>query len=182
MSKQRISNFFRLNSELFNKNYVDAVKLASADSIHDLRVSYKRLNALVSLLNFDNSSNYRIRKNFKHLKRVFKAAASLRDFQVLEDLIVHYQQYKDLQLGKISAYIKKLKEESLKEFLSNAKDFNSLAISRLFGIIENHLKNLDEFQVEEQFSAFKNQHVLLLEKFSDPLSDKYNLHSANKFA
>jgi len=180
MSINTIDNYFKVNSLTFKQNYTKAIKIADASSMHDLRVSVKRISALVRLINFGKSDNYRIKNNFPHLKLVFKTAAAVRDYQVLEILLMHYQQFKDLNIEILLEQVNKFKQHAINEFFTGAKKFNIMAITRLFNLIASHINNLDGIFLSQQVPSFKSNRLILLANYSRPESDLYNLHSARK--
>jgi len=173
-------DFFRQNSQMFKQNYSNSVKLADADALHDLRVSIKRINTLVKMLNFKKSANFRLKKSFDSLEFIFKIAAPVRDLQVLEDLLVKYQIELNFGFEKLMTHIKTVKSQAVGAFFTNSKKINYLKVSRYFGIIDYHLKSKSQVQLNDQLADFEQNLMLLLLKYSQPESNAYNLHSARK--
>jgi len=180
MGKQDSCDFFKENSELFKQNYSIAVKLADANALHDLRVSIKRISALLKMLNYRKVSNFRLKKCHPSLNFIFKTAAPVRDFQVLEELIIAYQTYPDLKNDAFTISTEILKIQAIKDFFFYTKKFNYFEIIRIFRIIENYLNQINEEELYNQMSNFRMNHFKLLIEFSNSESKKYNLHKARK--
>ncbi len=180
MKIQNIVDFFKQNSEMFKLNYSNAIKLANADALHDLRVSIKRINTLTKMLNYRKSANYRLKKSFYSLEFIFKIAAPVRDFQVLADLLIKYQIESNLGFEKLISNVNDIKIIAIKKFFFCAKKINYLKVLRFFKIIEHRLKLLSEKELQDQMAGFKSNHMILLSEYSNPESKTYNLHSARK--
>jgi CHAD domain-containing protein len=180
MEIQNLQLFLDENCKSLKQNFRIAKKMSSPDSIHDLRVAIKRLNALVQLISYRKNSNYRLKRNFAYLKRLFKAAGPLRDLQVLEELFVNFGE----SFGSISDimpdqfHIDKKKAE--RDFLIFAKKYNQFKFNRLFKNIGIQIQNMENKLLNIQIQNIRQSHLLMLKNFSNPDSDVYNLHSARK--
>jgi|GEM_PF-5422320 CHAD domain-containing protein len=180
MEIQNLILFLEENSRSLNQNFKIAKKLGSPDSVHDLRIAIKRLNALVQLINSNKSSNYILTRNFAQLKRLFKAAGSLRDFQVLEELLLNYSKTFSSISKIISAQFQNNKYNAQKEFLVFINNYDHFDLNRVLKCIIKHIQKLENDLLEIHIQNICQNNMLKLMKYSIPDSKEYNLHSARK--
>ncbi|MBN1250703.1 MAG: CHAD domain-containing protein [Bacteroidales bacterium] len=123
MASIKLEQYLTLQENIFSKNYDKSITTFDVDAIHDLRVSIKRLNTLYRLLELIDSNNFVYKKNFKELRKIFKLAGIVRDYQIIEYLInQNYSQLKNINI--LSNFIKGKKEIAIKQFIKSKKKLN----------------------------------------------------------
>jgi CHAD domain-containing protein len=105
------------------KNYKSSTVLLSVEGIHDLRVDIKRLRAFFNLIGWINS-NFKTKRNFKEIQKLFKAAEKVRDINVQELLVRDRTSIDGLEVSEYYNYLKSKELEARGQFLRSAKKFD----------------------------------------------------------
>jgi len=179
MLKANIISYFNLNSGIFLKNYLIAVKSADVDAVHEMRVSLKRIDTLLRMLNYTEKSNYRLKKCFNPLKSLFKLAGPLRDFQV--QLILLDEIKTGISIDEIIINEFKAKKNQLVErFILNRELINLFQIKRNFNIVKRYIDSIEEKRIANKILKFQVSRIKLLSHFSNKHEKLFNLHNARK--
>jgi CHAD domain-containing protein len=179
MLKDSVLSYFKTNADIFIRTYGIASKNADIDAVHDLRVSLKRIDTLIRMLNFNKKANYRLKNCYKPLQKLFKLAGNLRDFQVQVLLIEEMKQ--NVFIDEIIQKKFNLRKDYFeKKFNNRNGSFNFLLIKRNFHLAEYYIFNVSEQELKKQIASYQKSRITLLEEYSSKEKKSFNLHSARK--
>lgn len=171
--------FFEKQTNVFVNNFETASKTADIDAVHDMRVSLKRIDTGLRMLNHDKKANYRLKKCFNPLKELFRIAGPLRDFQVQCQIIENIQDSLFIE-EQLKALFYEKKELLIRNFYIVYKTFDLLKTKRSFRLIEHYIKNISTEEIRQQIEAYEKNRFSELKQLSDPENLKYNLHKARR--
>ncbi|MFN8254608.1 MAG: CHAD domain-containing protein [Bacteroidales bacterium] len=176
-----IHTYFSINSGLLKSNLKEAIKTAEVEAIHNMRVSIKRLNTLLLLLNSGKTPYLRLNGNFDYLKAIFKSSGYLRDLQVMQNLVINHEHFSvNPGFEQFLSILKREENTAIKKFNSFSESIDLLKLSRILNLIHFHIANLQENGLDETIQRLKWKQFKKLRNFSNSNSQKYNLHSARK--
>jgi len=115
--------YYRSQTQRLHDHFMLAVTSCDPDGIHDLRVDIKQLKAFFTLIK-RIAPTFRAKKNLRKIRKLFQAAAEIRDVQVQQELTSAWIKQYGLDL---SAYANSLKQKELparKRFTKFAKSFD----------------------------------------------------------
>jgi CHAD domain-containing protein len=119
------------------------------EALHELRVEIKRLRAFFELIEFINP-NFRANKNFKNIRKLFKAAGPLRDVHVQQETTRAWSKKLNLNLSEYYNFLKQ-KEMALRpEFSAAAKQFDFKVFDANADRLRNYLQYLPADFVESK--------------------------------
>jgi CHAD domain-containing protein len=179
MLKDNMISYLKLNASIFIKMFDRAIKTANVEAVHDMRVSLKRIDTLLRLLNYNKKSNFRLKKCFKPLRRLFKLAGPLRDFQVQLILLEEIKQKMIVEELIIKQFNVK-KNLLADKFRIKHQSFNLFRAKRNLRLAEEYLVNIDEMELSEQIVLFEMSRKVLLGHYSNKGKQRYSLHRARK--
>jgi CHAD domain-containing protein len=179
MLKNNIIAYLNSNTDIFLKNYASAIKIADVDSVHNMRVSLKRIDTLIRMLNHKEKSNFRIKKCFKPLKRLFKLAGPLRDFQVQLQILDEIKKNISINEQILSEF--NIKKNLLhNEFLQKNGLLNPIKMKRNFKIVEQFIRKTDLNKLVKKIEIFEKNRKKLLKEHSNEVLKSFSLHKARK--
>lgn len=146
MAQECIKKYYFERYDLITKNFLESKSSFSVDSIHDMRVEIKRLRAFYRFVNHLDKS-FKIKKHFKEIRRIFKAAGILRDIHV-QMALLHELNIKHAILS--DNYLKGFETREKSEELIYARiaeEFNTDIIKSNYIIIDKILNNSDSEKI-----------------------------------
>jgi CHAD domain-containing protein len=105
---------------LFNR----AREYFNADSIHDLRVEIKRLRALFNLIEWINPA-FQAKSEMKDIRKLFKAAAIIRDNHVQQELAAAWMDRRQFELSEYLNELKRVERDSRRGFAKACRSFDA---------------------------------------------------------
>lgn len=176
MYQECLLEFYGSECEKIENNFLISVKHYSSEGIHDLRVEVKRLKAFFNLIEGINP-DFKSKKNFRNVRKLFKTWGSVRDLQVQQFLIRDWKNKLD---GDVSEYYNFLKQQEMnaqKLFFLSGKKFDIQDLRKKGKKIERALKNipLDDAQSKalERVDGLRGQ---LIELGNTPKLKEEKLH------
>lgn len=100
------------------------------EAIHELRVEIKRLRAFLDLIEFVNP-NFQAQKNYKKIRKLFRAAGPVRDVHVQQELARTWSKKLTLDLSEYYNFLKQ-KEMALRP------EFAAAGAKFIFNIFEDN--------------------------------------------
>jgi CHAD domain-containing protein len=115
--------YFRKHQQNLEHYLALCAEETEPENVHQLRVSIKRLRAVLQFTNQVSCNDEIIaEKQLKSLRKLFKVAGSVRDVQVQQILIREYESDMDLRFGQYLTFLEKLEKKAIKNFYSFNKD------------------------------------------------------------
>jgi len=180
MTQQLLLTYLQNQKEIFFANYKNAVKTADIEAIHDMRVSLKRLNTLVKLLNCSKKANFRLKSAAEPLRSLFKKTGRIRDFQIFSELLTTYQNENQYDNTLLIANCNNNEKKLTQLFYDSIQLSDYLGLKRNFNNIHSHIKLKNDDEIALQSDLFKKESEARVVRFSDPSNVNYNLHSTRK--
>ena len=174
MTKNNLTYYLETQKKSFLYNYNNVIENFDIDTIHDLRVSIKRLNTLYRFVEFIDNEDFKCKDNFKEFRKIFKSLGKIRDYQVTEDLILNdYSQLKNSEL--ILNVFRKKKKKTIKKFTEKQRKFKTKKVNSSFNIAAKVIEKIDDSKINLNHQSFIKQSLdLFLEE------TRKNLHNARK--
>jgi CHAD domain-containing protein len=179
MLKSFILNYFQTNTDLFFKAMALASKSAGVEAVHDMRVSLKRIDTLIRMLNFEKKANFRMKKSFSPFRRLFKLAGPLRDFQVQVIILDEMSQAMTIDAEIVESFHQKSGFLTMK-FLLAVKSINVLQTKRNLKLVCSYIEKCNDDELKKQISLYELDRKALLKHYSIESRTGSSLHSARK--
>jgi len=129
-----------------------AATYCDPDGIHDMRVEVKRLRAFFKLLEWITPA-FQVEKNIRNLRKLFKAAAEIRDVHVQQELTREWAKKFHLTLSEYYNFLKQKEIPARKHFSRFAKSFD---IHKEFEKNENKMRRSLKKRTDE-YAAVKTR-------------------------
>ncbi len=126
-------------------HFKHASKNGDENAIHELRVEIKKIRAFLELIK-GITPYFDFRKTFQPIKELFKAAAPIRDAQVLQTMTREYISEVGLNVN-LSEYFNILKNKEMvgkKDFLKFCKTFDPSIFEKNWSIVEKAISRYGE--------------------------------------
>jgi CHAD domain-containing protein len=145
-------------------------------SVHDLRVSIKKMRSFLRLSEFISGQSWK--DAFTSVKILFRTSGKLRDFDVSLSLLSNYKRIENLTLPSFIKYLELNKSRSSELTIKEALNFNDDQLLALTSIMHLSIATLTD---EELISKIKEKVEMLLKKISQ-LGKNFNknLHEIRK--
>ncbi len=104
---QTIDKLFEKYLEKFENEFLNTINTNDEEAIHDLRVSVKKLRALFLFIDEAGFANMKSYSYFDNLKKVFKRAGKVREYQIHKNILQEYEQSIGEKFPALQKYINK---------------------------------------------------------------------------
>jgi CHAD domain-containing protein len=173
-------NFIILNwnkqQSVFLANLQEIRKKPTKKSIHDLRVSVKKLRSFLRLSELISGQKWRA--PFTQVKTLFKISGKLRDFELSITLLSDYTKKENSQLPSLIKYLKVNKSLTSQWTKKAALAFHEDQLQILSGILQT---SIAEISNEDLMSKINEMTELYLKKINLLANDfNKNLHEIRK--
>jgi CHAD domain-containing protein len=153
------------------KSTAQVISVDEKESIHELRVGFKKFRAFIRLLR--NKKNTKYLRIPERLKSLYKRAGALRDRQLCLDLIVSHSG-KEMQQ---SVFFDQLSKEIMTRKRSLKRHAGAFSFEKLQTSIEVHLP--EKFSRKSMRKYFKRQKDFCVDTLFEPDSDE-KFHTIRK--
>lgn len=116
----RLLSYLEKQLASFDLNFVKVCDSFNSDAIHDMRVSVKRLRALMILAEKLEPS-FNSAETEGELKQLFRLSGKMRDAQVQQSLLADYAQNLNISFGEYDLFLRNFEKKSKKKFTSYLK-------------------------------------------------------------
>lgn len=117
MNTKEINKVFDLYIDHFDTHLDEALKTMNEEAIHKLRVSIKRINAIVDFMGEGDFMDFSNNMYFLEMKHLFKTAGNFRELQINQEIWKDYARTKDKKFGIFKSYHKVLMELRQQQFI-----------------------------------------------------------------
>lgn len=170
-----VSNWNKQQS-VFLDNLREIRKKPTKKTIHDLRVSIKKLRCFLRLSELISGQKWK--DQFTTIKTLFKTSGKLRDFELSITLLSTYTKKENLQLTSLIKYLKVNKSLTSQWAKKAALAFNEEQLQILSGILYSSVAEISD---HEMMSKIKEMTELFLKKIRQLANDfNKNLHEIRK--
>jgi len=139
MNLDCIKKYYDKNLSRVTKYYGTSLDEFTVDSIHDLRVSIKRLRALNRMVKWIEPE-WNQKKSFKPIRSLFKRAGKARDIHVQQELVRDYTAKLDLNLSEYYNSLKQKELKAKKKYLKFAEKFDLIVLEKNWNDLAETLK------------------------------------------
>jgi CHAD domain-containing protein len=126
-----------------HKHFSCAAHFNDVEAVHELRVEIKRLLAFVNLVALF-VPEFKLKSDFKQIKRLFKKAGILRNIHIYQEIARHWTHELHLNINEYHNFLKEHEMKARKEFLETAKDFDFSHFDKLRNRIFKSIKYVNE--------------------------------------
>jgi CHAD domain-containing protein len=125
--KQELLDYWTIQQNNIDK-YIDmCVQCAEAETVHQLRVSIKKLKAVFKLIeHLSPKADFSPKKHLKNLRKLFKQAGILRDMQVQILMVKGMESEHNISYNGFVNFLLKKESASLKRFYEGLAAFGDL--------------------------------------------------------
>ncbi len=173
ITKEYIINYLIKQADQLDFQFRLAVQTMDDEAIHQFRVATKRIRSISTFLHDITGVTLPSKKTISPLKKLFKPAGALRDFQVQAGIISKINEDFSLQLTVIPAYYSKKISKLKFSFATHSDKYddsirNSLSEQARLNLSifpDEALSRLTTDWLKERFNSFiQNAHLYLDEK------------------
>lgn len=163
--KEYIEYFEKMKNRLL-KNISNVLDEEREDSIHDMRTSCRRIEAIIAFLE-GFSKNESSKKADKKVNKILKISNKSRDYQVHLDflkkieeenneIIDYFERKYSKEKEKLKSYLSSLKISELDHLLESCLSFLVFDFVQNFQINDPYFDNLYKKEFKEVYEDFKN--------------------------
>ncbi len=177
------ANIYTYNKKIeenFVENYKKISKSISVEGIHNMRLSVKRLRALLGFLDFMNEKP-KTKKLLKRIRKLYRSAGALRDIQIQTNILKSYKKY---LRDDYNLYVKQLNEKkgkARKKLKQSLHEFDINDFIKIRKRIEKSFKNIEKHRIIEGSSQMFQNRLEEIEKLSFTITDDSVLHLIRKY-
>lgn len=102
-----VDKLFEEYLKKFEKEFLNTINTNDEEAIHDLRVSIKKLRALFLFIDEADFANMKSFPYFDNLKKVFKRAGKVREYQIHKNILQEYEKSLGENFPALHKYIDK---------------------------------------------------------------------------
>lgn len=178
--KENILTYNKQIEEDFADSFKENCRSISIEGIHKMRVSVKKLKALISLLDFIDEKP-KTKKNLKEIKKLYRSAGALRDIHMQSNII---ESYKNTLKSDYNLYLKQLnekKEKVTEKLHGSLNEFNIESFVKIRERIENKIKSIKKDQIFKGSSQLFQNRMGEIEKMTVALNDDSILHLIRRY-
>lgn len=171
----RLHRHLKQHLSAFEKNFEKAQEKSSKRNIHALRVSIKRLHALLHFAEFISPETVHAKKTYKKIKPLFTEAGKLRTLHTHLALLKEIKKQND----RVGSEIKKRKEKMYRQAADLEKELYRFPFKKKKAQLKTvfrHIRSLDEKQLLKRAFAF----IALKFRSALKFADKKDFHGARK--
>lgn len=180
MLQPYILKYFSAQKESFFNNYKLALKTTDVETIHDLRVSIKRMDTLFRMLNYNTNTNFRLKQSFKPIKLVFKKTGKIRDFQIFVKLLEMFQQEMEFDYSSIISRCTHKAENLAEDFMKSTQLSNYQLLRRNLNTFERYINLQSDPELIRKMEGQRRFSEKIYNNYSNPNNENLNLHRARK--
>lgn len=167
-------------ADSFITNYRITEESFSVEGIHKMRVSVKRLKALLRFLDYF-SEKPKAKKVLKRINKLYKSAGALRDLQIQTSLLDKYSHYAGSDFNLYINQIDEKKEKALQLFKQYFFEFDLNDFIKISKKIENSINNIKSSNLIEQTSLLIQSRIKEIENLTVAITDDSVLHLIRKY-
>ncbi len=181
MIKKQILEYFQHQHKQFELNFESAFSTVDKNTIHDMRVSIKRLRLLYRFLDFASDKQFCAKKKAKLLIDVFKSAGPLRDAQIQISIIEKLKEYFNTGYQELNQFINLKEESGIQKFKEKGATFELEKINHLFNFSENLLKIIIAFpDLKSTFANYKKNRQHKIDSLLKAKNQEIDFHQVRK--
>jgi CHAD domain-containing protein len=172
MLVQEFKNYYIERESGVTGHFMSASENGNENAIHELRVEIKKIRAFLDLIK-GITPYFDLKKTYQPIKSLFKAAAPIRDAQVLQTMTREYISEVGLDVN-LSEYFNILKQKEMsgrKEFLKFSKKFDMSVFRKTLYAVEKALAVLTKSD-EDKIRTYSKGYLQSLFNILDDLKNK----------
>lgn len=175
-SGKHLYQFYKEKEEVFHKNFKVINSEPTFHSIHDFRVSIKRIKAIFRLLDMI-SFEFNSKIQFKPYRSVFKPAGNIREVQVNRNTIKLYKLTPETK-SSFTKYCDKKEGKSQLRLIEKLSLFDYDLAKNTKKLIKDSCKEISEDEVRMKTDFFIRERIEAIEKIASNSPDELSVHQA----
>jgi len=169
---QALLGHYRRLADKLHRRLTDHHLTDDAELIHKLRVSIKKIRAILSLI-MEIDKQAPVDDYLASLKHIFRPAGKLRETQISLILIAGTDKP---GLGTFRKYLERRADKQLRRFKKAVERLDNKALHKSDRAIDRWLQGVDETFMVEQIRSNIESRQILIRSLIPGMSDKDNLH------
>jgi CHAD domain-containing protein len=157
-----------------------AIRTAEVEAIHDMRVQIKRLSCIYTFLEESKIAPVRKDKYYSELRKYFKTAGRLREFQLHQIMIDVYKKKFGDHFAEYESYNSSQGRFFLEHFSRNQDYFPGAEQKSIRSAILLAVKNTDQDQLKRQATAFIKARLKRIENYYLNYASDIYLHKTRQ--
>ncbi|MDZ7741595.1 MAG: CHAD domain-containing protein [Bacteroidota bacterium] len=178
--REILQEYFDKQRIVFEDSLEEARETMGAESIHQLRLSVKRMRALYSFLRFVDVKKT-AKNELQKLKLIYRPAGVLRDLHVQQDLLDVYEKRLNIKYGLFLSYLEEKEAIASTELSKSIAGFEAAVLLELTEKTTEILSRCNEQELARKAETVFEQHMDRIRKLNKLNTDKNkNLHEIRK--
>jgi CHAD domain-containing protein len=116
VSDKYLNKYYKIQKAELEKNFFLITQVYKAEVVHKLRVNLKKIRALFYLLEHIDPQLFKVKKQYRKLRSLFKVVGQIRDVQVQKELIDLFEKELEIHFTDYCNYLNKIEDNHIKQF------------------------------------------------------------------
>lgn len=178
--KDLLQKYYSTQRNAFMQHLSRIETVNNNENIHQLRLSVKRIRALITFLQYLNGEKSG-KEYLKALKKIYKAAGETRDTQVQLSGIKTYEKRLDIKYILYRDYLIKSEAKSFEQLIAASNKFSPEPLEKLEKVLTKILEEHSEEHIKQKASGIFDHKLKRIAKLHKLPTDKNkNLHEIRK--
>ncbi len=178
--REILQEYFSKQRNFFETRLKEARETMDMESIHQLRLSVKRMRALYSFFWFIEEEKT-AKKELRKLKVIYQPAGMVRDLQVQQYLLDVYEKRLNIKYGLFRSYLEEKEAIASMELSRSIAGFDTAVFQELAEKTSEILSRYSEQQLVLKAETIFEQHMERIRQLNKLNTDKNkNLHEIRK--
>lgn len=182
MLKQILTDYYKTQRDNFESYLKQVHQDENVETIHQMRLSIKRMRSLFSYLWHLHPEKKYGKKSLKELKELFKLTGVIRDIQVHLELVHSYEKRFAISFDEYIAFFKKLENEKTHQLLKMARSFSTEPLVKLEKTTKIIVEKCKENTLQEDaIKLLDNKFEIIRHLNEIPANKEKNLHKIRRY-
>jgi len=154
--RNNLVDYYRRIDRLFSRNYIATFRQFDIDVIHKLRISIKKQRAFLNLFS-TLTETINAKKAYRPIRQVFRKAGAIRDLQVQQKLLRHYEKKFLLDLSEHTDRLSTDEQTAKKIFFTLKKQGYFAVLKKHSDQLLRSIRSLELDQLNKRIKQYFHQ-------------------------
>ncbi len=159
MSRKELSFLLTEYLQEFEKEYINTVNTDEKEAIHELRISIKRLRALLNLFEESRICTKKELKPFKRVKYIFGISGNLREHQIKTGLLEVYKEKLNQNFENFRKSILRQSGQAKEEYWNEMKNISFIEIFKSVEYLKEKIAKKSNDTINKNIKKFVDSRV-----------------------
>lgn len=180
--KELLKTYYSEQRHNLEESIARADEKDNMKTIHQLRLSIKKIRALYSFVWYIHPKKKTGKKSLNKLKRIYKPAGDIRDTQVHLEIIENYKKRLLIDFKDYTDFYQNYEREKLNELKFQIQYFDNQPLNKLEKKLNKVLDNISEKELKSKSKqVFEDKLEIIRELNKIPTNKDKNLHQIRKY-